>query len=57
MRRKVVAIVALLFVVCYFILGQNFEDEFDCDKITESTHAPRELKEFCEKKIDRKSST
>jgi hypothetical protein len=57
MRRKVVAIAALIFVVCYFILGQNFEDEFDCDKILESPHAPRELKSFCEKKTSGKSST
>lgn len=57
MRRKVVAIAALIFVVCYFIVGQSPEDDFDCDKILESSHAPRELKDFCEKKIGRKSST
>lgn len=57
MRRKIVAIVALIFVVCYFIMGEGSEEEFDCDKILESPHAPRELKSFCEKKTSGKSST
>lgn len=57
MRRKIVAIAALIFVVYYFIAGQGYEEEFDCDRILESPHAPRELKDYCEKKTNSKSST